>query len=500
MSNHRSIVVGFDSSIGPNDVLLGRGNHLHNSGNEKFRSLVRSRSLEYWSCNDNVVKDDIARQIVDSVTSQQGRFLRKVKNNSVGTACTGTAVSTSRDSGDLVPTEQWEVADTETVLVKIKQTFRDFTASNKKRNIDSACKTSPVSPSDGPINLQQVSILERLQNYNTLTSPPFGSLSDLNNNSQMFTPPAATTTDTYEMLFQNARASQLDHLVHNAQQQLHHQDSQDRQLMSLFEQQRAILMTQLQQSSLASDKKAPINQPSQYQPPYHHFLPQPPHTSLQQESVRLPIADQDLPQTHLTAQLYPSPNQDQFLQGQNNQRLQQYLMEQQLRALGHTGGTTGAFVQPQYTTLPHQNVPTNPILSSLMYRNIVPNLQNSTQPQPSLPYHSSISTTAAAAVPPMAQHQYATSAHSNDLNEYDLNQGIPFPSTSIKLSGSSNNNNNSVNELLAMFDPVPLPGAVSSYPPHPLLPQVTTADTVHPPAARNDDDNSIDDNVKPPAL
>jgi hypothetical protein len=70
------------TSIGPTDVLLGRGNHVHNPGSEKFRNLVLSRSIEYWSCNNNITKDIIARQIIDEVSALGGRFLRKIKNQS----------------------------------------------------------------------------------------------------------------------------------------------------------------------------------------------------------------------------------------------------------------------------------------------------------------------------------------------------------------------------------------------------------------------------------
>jgi hypothetical protein len=110
------------NSIEPDDVVLGRGNHIHIDGNTKFRQLVHARSKEYWSCQDNFAKDLIARQIVETVTSRGGRFLRKV-----------------RTSGE---EDQWELANKETVLVKVKQTFRDFSASHRKQQSAAAASKS----------------------------------------------------------------------------------------------------------------------------------------------------------------------------------------------------------------------------------------------------------------------------------------------------------------------------------------------------------------------
>jgi hypothetical protein len=131
MPNHKKKNKTSNDSVGPNDVILGRGNHLSNSGNEKFRDLVRSRSIEYWSCSDNLEKDSIARQVADTVRSLGGRFLRsaesKVRNNDASSKSRGTANTTKSET-------RWEIASSPTVLLKIKQTFRDLTASVKKRS------------------------------------------------------------------------------------------------------------------------------------------------------------------------------------------------------------------------------------------------------------------------------------------------------------------------------------------------------------------------------
>lgn len=497
MSNQRSIVVGYDSSIGPNDVLLGRGNHLHNSGNEKFRSLVRSRSIEYWSCNDNVMKDNIARQIVDAVTSQQGRFLRKMKKSSQGTDSDSAVVVARDSSGTSVPNEQWEVADIETVLVKIKQTFRDFTASNKRRTGVSAYKTYAPPSTDAPLNLQHMSILERLQNVSTLASPPFATLPDSNLSSRIISSPTTSKTDAYELLFQNARASQLDHLVHNAQQHLHNQNSQDRQLLSLFEQQRAILMTQLQQSSVTSSKKPQINQPAQHSQPYPSQCNPQPHrpmqaesSSLNQELMRFPNTALQFQQPLLNPQSHQS-HQDLFLQRQNDSGQYQYLIDQQLRAFPRLDSSV--IYHPQYA-LVNQNVPQNHIISS-MNLNTVPNLQNwSLQPLP----HNNLSISTG--VQPSVQHQHHPLTQQNHIaerfNEY-FNQGNIVPLDANNMTSMSSNVG--IQELFAMSNQVHLPGAVTYH--HPTVQQrVPTTDTAHPSASLRYEDDNNDDDKKPPAL
>ena len=492
MSNQSKCFVGNDSSIGPNDVLLGRGNHLHNSGNEKFRSLVRSRSIEYWSCKDNVIKDNIARQIVDSVASQQGRFLRKVKKKSRVTDSSGAAACVS-DSGVAVPTEHWEVADTETVLVKIKQTFRDFIASHKKRTGTSIHKTNPLPSLDGSLHMPQISILESLQNFSTLSTLP-----DSNNNPRVFSSPTTPTTDAYEMLFQNARAAQLGHLVQNAQHQLHHQNSQDQQLLSLFEQQRAILMTQLQQSSIGSGKETPITQTSQ--PQQQYLSPSNPHHQLSTQSVPAPLSQDllrlsstlpQLPQTLLNQQMYQS-HQDMFPQRQNDQGQFPKLNNQQFQMIPCLDGSV--LHQPQHT-LANLNEPQQHLFST-MNRNTVPHLQNWSL-QAFLQNDLS-------GVPQPVQDQNAAVSQQHHITErFDqyFKQGIPY-------SFNANNNNvndvsssRSINEFFPTSDPVQLPRELS-YHHHPPIPQGATTDTVHQTALLyyEDKNDNNESDKKPPAL
>ena len=71
-----------DASIGPNDVLLGRGGATNNhDGNRKFRLIVAEHQHEYLQARkrDKVI---IARRIVAIVQGTGGRFLKQGHSNS----------------------------------------------------------------------------------------------------------------------------------------------------------------------------------------------------------------------------------------------------------------------------------------------------------------------------------------------------------------------------------------------------------------------------------
>jgi hypothetical protein len=69
----------FVSSVGPNDVLLGRGAPMVNfAGNVRFRVLVATRLEEYSRARRRQTKDTIAREIMALVEQRGGRFLRKM--------------------------------------------------------------------------------------------------------------------------------------------------------------------------------------------------------------------------------------------------------------------------------------------------------------------------------------------------------------------------------------------------------------------------------------
>jgi hypothetical protein len=255
------------SSIGPNDVLLGRGNHIHRDGNARFRTLVLARSIEYWSCNDNFTKDTIAREIVDTVTSLGGRFLRKVKTQQCNDA---VGDPTSANPSDKTPPEQWEVADKETILIKVKQTCRDFAASARKKTASSTSdQLQVVAPQDS------VRGLARIPSIEDPSRCPFSAPSNFIQSSSPTDMPQSR--DVHEFLFQNLRNSQLNHLSSVVQQQMSQRSQEDHSLLSLFAQQRAILLNQVQTSDAESQLWMPpdrhLRAPRLLQDPQHRQRP-----------------------------------------------------------------------------------------------------------------------------------------------------------------------------------------------------------------------------------
>jgi hypothetical protein len=98
------------------DVLLGKGPASHrNPGNVRFRQIIRSRQTEYTETNRRRSKDVIARQIMASVTSKGGKFLKHDDTNDIG-------------SDNSLTTRNWTVIDDAAALEKVKQALRDCNA------------------------------------------------------------------------------------------------------------------------------------------------------------------------------------------------------------------------------------------------------------------------------------------------------------------------------------------------------------------------------------
>ena len=67
------------ASIGPHDVLCGRGGATNNhEGNRRFRSIVVEHQSEYLTAR-KMEKAVIARQIVEAVHNNGGRYLKRSK-------------------------------------------------------------------------------------------------------------------------------------------------------------------------------------------------------------------------------------------------------------------------------------------------------------------------------------------------------------------------------------------------------------------------------------
>jgi len=73
------------ASIGPHDVLCGRGGATNNHpGNQRFRAIVAEHMPEYLLARKKE-KAHIARRVVRSIQRDGGRFLKRQKDHSTGT-------------------------------------------------------------------------------------------------------------------------------------------------------------------------------------------------------------------------------------------------------------------------------------------------------------------------------------------------------------------------------------------------------------------------------
>ena len=219
----------------PNDVLLGRGSHLVKyEGNIEFRRLIQERKREYVLAARHSHKDHIAREIINKVSSTNGRFLRKVEDPN----------EMKRFDVPSHLTSVWFQVDTDTIVEKIKQAFRDSCkdgtpTDQHQRNSRTPCVHGAVayhssiawnirgtagrnkldmdSDSTVAISLQQV---EKSDNQNTKTSP---SISTDHSTSQQNLTPAFPHQDYQESLikqqvlqYQQNQRLLLEHL--NSQQ------------------------------------------------------------------------------------------------------------------------------------------------------------------------------------------------------------------------------------------------------------------------------------------
>lgn len=103
------------TKLASNDVLMGRGAAvIGNEGNRRFRKLIQKYKNEYDATRIRQEKDRIARKIVDTIVSREGRFLKKIE-------------TPSQAEFFKVPTEKsaWVVVKEAVVLQKVKQAFRD---------------------------------------------------------------------------------------------------------------------------------------------------------------------------------------------------------------------------------------------------------------------------------------------------------------------------------------------------------------------------------------
>lgn len=137
--------------LNDNDVLLGRGNGPnHYEGNKRFRQLVESKK-ELYSKSKRGEKAIISKQILETIHSRQGRFIKKTKKNKQ--ACK------ERD-------DEWkEIIEEKALLEKISMAFRDALRTEKKKE-DCSRKSKLQSLVE-----QQESLLENGQVLAPSSSP-----------------------------------------------------------------------------------------------------------------------------------------------------------------------------------------------------------------------------------------------------------------------------------------------------------------------------------------
>ena len=105
----------YTTKVGPNDVLLGRGDHsVKNEGNIRFRQLVKAQKARYKNVADVSEKHDIACEIIRAVRDRGGQFLRRVE-----------PLGEAQELGVLSEEEAWVPAEESIVIKKCKQAFRD---------------------------------------------------------------------------------------------------------------------------------------------------------------------------------------------------------------------------------------------------------------------------------------------------------------------------------------------------------------------------------------
>jgi hypothetical protein len=130
----------YETRVGPNDVLMGRGAPIDaNPGNVRFRMLIQHRKTEYLSTSRHRKKQEIAQEVKETVIRNGGKFLKKPellegKSNEVNTG------------HDI---QAWNYADDHIIFSKIKQALRDNLIRRKER-VKSKCtlslRTSPQLP------------------------------------------------------------------------------------------------------------------------------------------------------------------------------------------------------------------------------------------------------------------------------------------------------------------------------------------------------------------
>eukprot|EP00538_Stauroneis_constricta_P006677 CAMPEP_0119554578 /NCGR_PEP_ID=MMETSP1352-20130426/7034_1 /TAXON_ID=265584 /ORGANISM="Stauroneis constricta, Strain CCMP1120" /LENGTH=410 /DNA_ID=CAMNT_0007601191 /DNA_START=107 /DNA_END=1339 /DNA_ORIENTATION=- len=161
-------VVVHPSQVRENDVLFGRGSGATTfPGNRRLRAIVKSYKLRYAAAHERGGKARIARQIIDQIHAENGRFLRKItvqdhdgllgttedpnrRASSSSSSGSGNMLLTKNNQNKFAHTHCFEVierGDQDHILIqKLKQTFR-FLIRGKRLSSSSGAATISSSSS-----------------------------------------------------------------------------------------------------------------------------------------------------------------------------------------------------------------------------------------------------------------------------------------------------------------------------------------------------------------
>ena len=113
MKQQQDSKMSYVTELRPTDVLFGRGSGPNDhEGNIRFRQRVADRKDEYLATNHRMTKSKIAKEIVDSVLNENGRFLRKADEKETASLAVPDGV------------EVYVMVDDVTITEKAKQALR----------------------------------------------------------------------------------------------------------------------------------------------------------------------------------------------------------------------------------------------------------------------------------------------------------------------------------------------------------------------------------------
>jgi hypothetical protein len=148
------------------DVLFGRGSGPNDhEGNIRFRTYVAERKVEYMATNNRLAKTKIAREIVNLVLNDNGRFLKKLERQE--SIELGLIVPDSDsnnqdnnhnndDDDDKDEICFYEVQDDDTIMEKAKQALRQ-NATKFREEILSTSKVVVANSSSSSVSVDQSS-------------------------------------------------------------------------------------------------------------------------------------------------------------------------------------------------------------------------------------------------------------------------------------------------------------------------------------------------------